>query len=108
MLHRRALADTGAVLAGVRPAQWHDPTPCSEWNVYKLLSHIVRENLWVPDLMAGNTIAAVGDRFEGDVLGADPLGAYQASAGTAAEAFERPGALEQPVAVSYAPVAGRV
>jgi uncharacterized protein (TIGR03086 family) len=107
-LHRRALTDTEAVVARVRPAQWRDPTPCSEWNVYDLLSHIVRENLWVPELMKGNSIEAVGDRFDGDVLGHDPLGAYQASARPAAEAFEQPGALEQPVPVSYGPVPGRV
>ena len=107
-VHRFALAETEQIVARVVPAQWRDPTPCSEWDVRALLEHIVRENLWAVALMAGRTIQEVGDRLEGDVLGADPLRAYQVSARAAAELFEEPGALERPVAVSYGPVPGRV
>ena len=107
-LHRRALAATERIVAGIRPDQWQRPTPCTEWDVRTVLNHIVSENLWVPELMAGKTIEEVGDRFEGDVLGQDPLAAYRASAQVAAEAFATPGALRRPVAVSYGPVPGSV
>ena len=42
------------------------------------------------------------------MLGADPLGAYDASAAVAAATFEASGALEAPCAVSYGPVPGSV
>ena len=66
----------------VKEDQWGDPTPCSTWNVRDLANHVTNENLWTVPLMEGATIAEVGDRFEGDVLGADPIG----SALTAARA----------------------
>jgi len=37
------------------------------------VNHLAGEDLWAPPLLAGSTIAEVGDRFEGDVLGAEPL-----------------------------------
>ena len=42
------------------------------------------------------------------MLGADPLGAYDASAKAAAAVFAIPGALTAPCAVSYGPVPGTV
>jgi uncharacterized protein (TIGR03086 family) len=41
---------------------------------------VTYEALWVPDLLRGATIEAVGDRFEGDVLGDDPKGAWDRAA----------------------------
>ena len=47
-----------------------------------LANHVTNENLWTVPLMEGATIEEVGDRFDGDVLGEDPIG----SALTAARA----------------------
>ena len=68
----------------------------------------VAGTFWAPELGVGRTIAEVGTRLDGDVLGEDPLGAYDASAAVAAATFEAPGALEKPCAVSYGPVPGSV
>jgi uncharacterized protein (TIGR03086 family) len=57
----------------VGAGQWDDPTPCTEWTVSDLVNHVVSEDLWTVPLMEGQTIAEVGDRFDGDVLGADPV-----------------------------------
>ena len=54
--------------------QWADPTPCSLWNVRDLTNHVTGENLWTVPLLEGATIQEVGDRFDGDVLGEDPVG----------------------------------
>jgi uncharacterized protein (TIGR03086 family) len=107
-LHQRALDETARVVAGIAEGQMHAATPCDGWDVRALLNHIVAGNLWAAELAAGNTIEGVGDRLDGDVLGDDALGAYEASAELAAAAFEAPGALDAPCAVSYGPVPGSV
>ena len=107
-LHRRALDATGRIVANVGADQWSSPTPCRDWDVRALANHVVSGNLWAAELAAGKTIGEVGDRLDGDVLGADPAGAYHESADAAARAFEAPGALDAPCAVSYGPVPGSV
>jgi len=107
-LHRAALASTRRVVAGIGADRWAAPTPSQGWDVRALVNHLVSGNLWAAELARGRTIAEVGDRLDGDVLGADPLGAYDSSAEAAAAAFEGPGALEAPCAVSYGPVPGTV
>ncbi|MGZ8593196.1 MAG: TIGR03086 family metal-binding protein [Actinomycetota bacterium] len=58
----------------------------------------------MPPLVAGESIAQVGDRFDGDLLGADPAAAWRASAYAACDAFEGPGALERIVNLSFGDV----
>jgi uncharacterized protein (TIGR03086 family) len=107
-LHDRALAATRRSVAGVGRDQWELSTPCPDWDVRELVNHIVSGNFWAGELARGKTIEEVGDRLDGDVLGADPTAAYDESARAASEAFHAPGALEAPCAVSYGPVPGEV
>ena len=107
-LHDRALAGTRRYVAGIGDDQWNDPTPCEGWDVRELANHIVSGNFWAGELARGKTIEEVGDRLDGDVLGADPAAAYDESARAASEAFLAPGAMEAPCAVSYGPVPGEV
>ncbi len=107
-VHAQALDATRPLVAGVGPDQWTAATPCDDWDVRALLNHLTSGNFWVTPLVAGQTIEQVGDRLDGDILGDDPLAAYEASAGEAAAAFRGPGAMDSPVAVSYGPVPGSV
>ena len=107
-VHAQALESARRSIVGIDASQWGAPSVCSEWDVRALVNHIVSGNLWVPELVGGRTIAEVGDRLDGDVLGDDPVGAYDRSAAVAAAAFRAPGAMDTPVAVSYGPVPGSV
>src|ERR1700745_3990685 len=107
-LHAKALDATGTIVAGLPADRWHADTPCGRWDVRALGNHVVSGNLWAAELAAGRTIDDLGDRLDGDVLGADPVGAYDASAKAAAAAFRAPGAMDAPCAVSYGPVPGSV
>jgi uncharacterized protein (TIGR03086 family) len=107
-LHRGALESTRRFVAGVKATQWSAPTPCEGWDARALLNHVVAGNLWAVELAGGKTIADVGDRLDGDVLGNDPLAAYEHSANRAGDAFAAPGALDAPCAVSYGPVTGSI
>jgi uncharacterized protein (TIGR03086 family) len=99
-VHRRAAQEFDRYAQSIREADWHRPTPCDAWDVRDLLNHMVAENLWVPELLAGQTIADVGDRFEGDMLGAEPRAAWDESIEAALAAFEEDGALDRTVQVS--------
>jgi uncharacterized protein (TIGR03086 family) len=101
LLHQRAMDDFGRRVAEIHPNQWHAPTPCTEWDVRDLVNHLVVELLWVPPLLAGATLVEVGDRFDGDQLGEDPLEAWEDVSAAATAAFAAPGSLEQTVHLSY-------
>lgn len=92
--HGRAMAEFDARVREVPPDRWGDPTPCDDWDVRDLVGHVVVEQLWVPELLAGRTVEEVGDRFSGDQLGEDPVAAWDTSSRAAREAVTAPGALD--------------
>jgi hypothetical protein len=64
---------TPAELALPAPAEWSrsvDPT------LRDIVAAHVRDEAWVPDVLAGRTIEEVGDTWNGDLLGDDPIAAY--------------------------------
>jgi uncharacterized protein (TIGR03086 family) len=90
-----AADEFGRRVHAIASAQWDARTPNPEWDVRGLLNHLVGENRWAPPLLAGRTIEEVGDQFDGDLLGADPIGAWDdsitpARAAVAAVDFARP------------------
>lgn len=94
-----ALGEVDRHVHRISDDQWTSPTPCTEWDVRALVDHLVYETLWVPDLVAGATLADVGDRYEGDRLGDDPVAAW-ATARTAAVAGVGASALDVAVHTS--------
>lgn len=107
-VHARSLDETRRAIAGVGADQWDQPSDCEGWSVRELVNHVVTGNYWAAELGSGLTIEDVGDRLDGDVLGSDPLRAYDDSALVAAAVFRAPEAMERPCAVSYGPVPGSV
>jgi uncharacterized protein (TIGR03086 family) len=106
-LHRRAVEEFAARVRAVGDDQWGLPTPCSDWNVRQLVNHLVYENRWTVPLMGGSTLAEVGDRYEGDLLGDKPKVAWTASAEEAVAAVRADGALERVVDLSSGPTPAR-
>ena len=88
--HARAMAEFGSRVHAIKADQWGDATPCSDWDVRTLVNHLVNEQLWVPPLMSGATIADVGDALDGDVLGDDPFAAWDAAAAASTDALHAP------------------
>ena len=99
-LFRETTAAASGVIVRIQPAQLHNPTPCTKWDLRSLLSHMTYEMSWVPDLLAGKTIAAVGDTHEGDLLGDDPLGAWGQALAAALAAVDK-AHLKKTVHLSY-------
>jgi uncharacterized protein (TIGR03086 family) len=100
-LHRRSVDEFHKRVHAIKDDQWHDPTPCTEWDVHDLVNHLVNENRWTPPLMSGQTIEEVGDRFDGDLLGEAPRAAWDDAAREAVAAMSRPGAMERTVHLSF-------
>ncbi|HEU5333460.1 MAG TPA: TIGR03086 family metal-binding protein [Actinocrinis sp.] len=100
-LHERAFAEFGRRVHAVGPDQWSAATPCTDWTVRDLVNHLAAEQLWVPPLLGGAKVEQVGSRFDGDVLGADPVSAWDSAATAARAALAEPGALERTVHLSY-------
>jgi uncharacterized protein (TIGR03086 family) len=99
--YRRSLAEFTERVRQVRPDQWRGPTACSDWDVRGLVNHIVNEDRWTVPIMAGSTVAEVGDRFDGDLLGDDPAGNTADAAREAEAAVCEPGALDRVVHLSF-------
>jgi uncharacterized protein (TIGR03086 family) len=102
-IYRRTVDEFDRRIEAVRDDQWENPTPCTDWNVRALVNHVVNEDKWVAPLLAGETIAQVGNRFDGDLLGADPHAAWKATRTTATDAVDEPGAAERTVDLSRGP-----
>jgi uncharacterized protein (TIGR03086 family) len=100
-LFSSAVAEFDARVRQVGDDQWQAATPDEGWCVRDLVNHVVSEALWAPPLLAGSTIAEVGDRFDGDVLGGDPKAAWTAAAAEAVRAVEANGAMDRIVHLSF-------
>ncbi len=85
----------------VTTEQLTDRTPCEEWDVRALLNHVVGEAAWMSPLLAGRTIAEVGDELTGDLLGTDPCAAWHHWSGAAHTAAAEAGAMNRTVHLSY-------
>jgi uncharacterized protein (TIGR03086 family) len=105
-MYRRSVEEFGRRVMAIGPDDWSRPTPCSEWVVRDLVRHLVYEELWTPPLLAGATVAEVGDRFEGDILGDDPQVAWKEAAAQAVAAAS-PDTLERTVHLSFGDFPGR-
>lgn len=100
-LHQRSVEHFVRIAAQVRPDQWEDPTPCTDWSVRDLVNHVVSEERWTVPLMRGSTMEEVGARFDGDLLGDRPDAAVREAAAGAVDAISEPGAVERTVHLSF-------
>jgi uncharacterized protein (TIGR03086 family) len=73
----------------------------SDVTLREIVAYHAYDSAWVPDVLAGRTVADVGDDHAGDLLGDDPKGAYRRwseRAVAAAEALDDP---DRTVHLSY-------
>ena len=81
--------------------RWEAPSPLPGWTVRQLVNHLVNEERWTPPLLSGSTIEEVGPRFDGDLLGVDPVAAFDDAAAAALAAVRADGALDATVHLSF-------
>jgi uncharacterized protein (TIGR03086 family) len=100
-LYRAACDVFDQKVRAVRAGQWGSPTPCTEWDVRQLVNHVTVEDLWAPELLSGRTVEEVGEAFEGDQLGADPVRTWSAALARATAVATEPGVATRIVHLSY-------
>ncbi len=100
----------GGVVARVTEAQWdlelppdfavrgtdHAPT------LREVVNYHAYDDAWVPDILAGRTMAEAGkDKFDGDLLGGDPVGRFGQIVELACAAATRVSDLEATAHLSF-------
>jgi uncharacterized protein (TIGR03086 family) len=93
--YAKALDSTRKFFAGMGDVNLDAPTPCGEWSVRELINHILYGTVWIEDVFDGKTIEDVGSKYDGDLLGDNPLAAYDDAIGRAKRAVAKPGAMDQ-------------
>ena len=88
----------GGVVAGIRPDQLDDPTPCADFTVRGVLEHMI----------AGATSFAAAYRGEQPAEPAltDPLGSFGPALGDLVAAITAPGALDRTVQAPFGAMPG--
>jgi len=102
---QRAQAQFTDRVDAVGPGEW-DASALPDWSVADLVAHLTSEQLWVAPLLAGEEPKAVAERIPTDteeLLGSDPLGAWEAAADAALTAWAAPGALTRTAQLSAGP-----
>ncbi|MGQ0805239.1 MAG: TIGR03086 family metal-binding protein [Actinomycetota bacterium] len=92
-----AISSTHPIVAGTTPAHFDRPTPCAAWDVRELLNHIVG-TLWLEHALLTDAppphSLGPGGLPDTDLVGDNPIAAYEAGADAARAAASAPGALE--------------
>ena len=106
-IHRPAMAQTESIVAAVGPGQLGLPTPCAEYDVRALLSHIVGGLNRVA--IAGEGGDALARPAQADDVPDDGwLAAYRAAADRAAAAWADDAKLDALVELPWGKVPGRI
>jgi uncharacterized protein (TIGR03086 family) len=80
------------VFEGIPDDQWNLPVPKSiqkdEVTLQKLMNYHAYDDAWVPETLAGKTIAEVGTQYDGDLLGDTPKRNWDSIVAKAVSAVE--------------------
>ncbi|MEZ5239562.1 MAG: TIGR03086 family metal-binding protein [Microthrixaceae bacterium] len=92
----RLASDTfGERIAGVAEDQLYLPTPCGDWNVAGLITHVLGGNHMAVRLLEGAHRAEAIGYLTGLPLGDDPAATFEENANQQIVAFSEPGAMER-------------
>ena len=87
---------------------WHRSTPCVDWDVYRLVNHVVVGGGRYGRLVRGGTREAFLAERQLDALADGALAAWESNRAICAEAFAEPGALERTVPFSTGDISSRI
>ena len=88
---RRSLAAVAGLINAIRPDQWSGRTPCEQWDVHRVVEHLVGMNLVFAAMLAGEPPPERGRGLTRE----DLPQAFSDSATSLLDAFAEPGVLDQ-------------
>jgi uncharacterized protein (TIGR03086 family) len=100
---RGALRD---LVANVTPDQLSAPTPCTDWDVRGLISHFVGGAGMFAAAFSGEQLDIDPDAPMPDLVGDDPLGAFDGAIGAFDQAIDEPGAIDRMVVLPFGTLPG--
>lgn len=90
---RKAVDQTGRIVAGVKPDQLAGPTPCTDWDTRALLNHTIGAVEMFDD--AVQTKPFTGSMFANDNVGDDPGASYERRAAVLRDTLAQPDVLDR-------------
>jgi uncharacterized protein (TIGR03086 family) len=91
----RAYGIAGRVIAGVRPDQLDQPTPCSEWDVRALVNHMIGAHFYFTGALREQEMDP--NATPPDFAAHDPASTFQQASSEMLKAWREPGALDRTV-----------
>lgn len=102
----KAVDQTGRIVAGVKPDQLGDPTPCSDWDVRALLNHTIGGVYMFDDAAQGKEPNEA--MFGQDLVGGDPADAYEQGAAKLKQTVRKPGVLDGAWTMPFGATPGQI
>jgi uncharacterized protein (TIGR03086 family) len=94
------------LVAHVTPEQLSAPTPCTDWEVRDLISHFVGGAGMFAAAFNGEAVEIDPDAPMPDLVGTDPLGAFDGAIGMFTDSVDRPGAIDRMVTLPFGTLPG--
>lgn len=88
---KSAYVSAEKVVAGVQPTDYSRPTPCADWDVRALLSHLIGAVAGFPVMLRGEQ-----PNWSADLLGDDPVASFRQVVEENLRAWAAPGAVDKP------------
>lgn len=99
----RAFDAVGDLIVRVPRDGWSEPTPCTDWDVRRLVEHLIGMNRVFTAVLVG---APPPHRSDVGYVEDDPVGAYRESAAALLRAFAGPGVLDHEYVGPLGPATG--
>jgi len=90
-----------SLVADVKPEQLSLPTPCTDWDVRGLISHFVGGAAMFAAAFKGEEFAVDPDAPMPDLLGDDPLAAFDGAIAMFNAAIDQPGAMDRTITLPF-------
>jgi uncharacterized protein (TIGR03086 family) len=101
---RKAVDQTGRIVAGVKPDQLEGPTPCADWDTRALLNHTIGVVEMFDD--AAQTKPFNGSIFANDNVGEDPGASYASRAAMLHDTLAQPNVIDRTWTMPFGEVPG--
>jgi uncharacterized protein (TIGR03086 family) len=103
---RKAVDQTGRIVAGVKPDQLSGPTPCTDWDTRALLNHTIGVVEMFDD--AAQTKPFTGSMFANDNVGDDSGASYESRAAVLRDTLAQANVLDRTWTMPFGEVPGAV